>query len=70
MLWPRQLAMVLCRRYTDASHAQIARLFGRQHTAVRNAVDVVERAMLESAPRRYQVETLTQRMEELLKRKG
>lgn len=65
VLWPRQLAMVLCRRHTDASHAEIARLFGRQHTAVRNAEKVVERAMLEHAPRRYQVEALTARIEAL-----
>jgi chromosomal replication initiator protein len=67
VLWPRQLAMVLCRRHTDASHAEIARLFGRQHTAVRNAVRKVERAMLEHAPRRYQVEALTAKIEALLK---
>lgn len=66
VVWPRQLAMVLCRRYTDASHAEIGRLFGRQHTAVRNAVKVAERAMLESAPRRYQVEALTARIEALV----
>ncbi len=65
VVWPRQLAMVLCRRYTEASHAEIGRLFGRQHTAVRNAVKVAERAMLESAPRRYQVEALTARIEAL-----
>jgi chromosomal replication initiator protein len=66
VLWPRQLAMVLCRRYTDASHAEIAQRFGRQHTAVRNAVSVVERTMLEHAPRRYQVEALSARIESLV----
>ena len=60
--------MVLCRRHTDASLSEIGRLFGRQHTAVRNAVQVVERAMLESAPRRYQVEALTASIEALLSR--
>jgi chromosomal replication initiator protein len=65
VVWPRQLAMVLCRRYTDASHAEIGRLFGRQHTAVHHAVRVVERALLEHAPRRYQVEALTARIEAL-----
>jgi chromosomal replication initiator protein len=65
VLWPRQLAMVLCRRHTAASHAEIGRLFGRQHTAVHNAVRVVERALLEHAPRRYQVEALTARIESL-----
>lgn len=66
VVWPRQLAMVLCRRHTDASLSEIGRLFGRQHTAVRNAVSVAERAMLENAPRRYQVEALTASIEALL----
>lgn len=65
VVWPRQLAMVLCRRHTDASQVEIGRLFGREPTAVRNAVAVVERAMLEHPPRRYQVEALTARIEAL-----
>lgn len=65
VVWPRQLAMVLCRRHTDVSQVEIGRLFGREPTAVRNAVAVVERAMLEHPPRRYQVEALTARIEAL-----
>jgi chromosomal replication initiator protein len=63
VLVPRQLAMFLSRRYTDASLAEIGRALGRDHPAVRNAVQVVERAILERAPLRYQVEELASRIE-------
>ncbi len=65
VLWPRQLSMYLCCRYTDASQKEIARLLGREHTAVRNAVRVVERTILEHAPRRYQLEALSARIDAL-----
>ena len=65
VLLPRQLAMYLCRRYTDAPLAAIGRALGREHPAVRNAVDVVERRILEHAPLRYQVETLCSRLDAL-----
>jgi len=48
-LVPRQLAMYLSRRYTDASLAEIGRLLGRDHPAVRNAISKLERAILEKA---------------------
>jgi chromosomal replication initiator protein len=60
---PRQLAMYLCRRYTDASLSEIGRVFGRNHPAVANAIQRVERAILERAPLRYQVEELAARLE-------
>jgi chromosomal replication initiator protein len=60
---PRQLAMYLCRRYTDASLSEIGRLFGRNHPAVANAIQRVERGILERAPLRYQVEELAARLE-------
>jgi chromosomal replication initiator protein len=62
-LVPRQLAMFLLNRYTDASLAEIGRALGRNHPAVRNAIQVVERAILERAPLRYQVEELASRIE-------
>jgi chromosomal replication initiator protein len=65
VLLPRKLAMYLCRRYTDASLKQIGRCFGRDHPAVTNAISSIERAMLERAPLRYQVEALTQRLHAL-----
>ena len=65
VLVPRQLAMYLCRRYTDEPLAVIAQHFDRDHPAVSNAVRVVERRILERAPLRYQVEELTARLDKL-----
>ncbi len=62
-LRPRQLAMYLCHKYTSASLPEIGRALGRAHPAVRNAVEMVERGVLERAPLRYQVEELAARLE-------
>jgi chromosomal replication initiator protein len=64
VLRPRQLAMYLCHKYTRASLPEIGRALGRAHPAVRNAVEMVERAVLERAPLRYQVEELAARLEQ------
>jgi chromosomal replication initiator protein len=61
----RKLAMYLAHRYTDASLEAIGRALGRRHSAVRNAIVSMERAILERAPLRYQVERLTERVEGL-----
>lgn len=63
VLVPRQIAMYLCTRYTHASLAHIGKLFGRNHTAVANAVRTVERELLERAPLRYKVEALVARLD-------
>jgi chromosomal replication initiator protein len=68
VLLPRQLAMYLCHRYTQASLTEIARAFDRDHPSVSNAISVVERGILERAPLRYQVEALTAKLEERLGR--
>jgi len=65
VLLPRQLAMYLSQRFTPASHQRIGKAFGRNHTAVANAIRVVERALLERAPLRYQVEALVGKLEEI-----
>jgi chromosomal replication initiator protein len=65
VLAPRQLAMYLCHRYTEAPLAAIAQAFGRDHPSVANAVRRVERQILERAPLRYQVEELAARLERL-----
>jgi chromosomal replication initiator protein len=65
VLLPRQLAMYLCRRYTDAPLVEIGRALGRDHPSVANAVRQVERAMLERAPLRYQIEELSARLDRL-----
>jgi chromosomal replication initiator protein len=68
VLIPRQLAMYLAHRYTDASFTEIGRSLGRDHPAVRNAISRVERLVLENAPLRYQVEALSERVDQTLKR--
>jgi chromosomal replication initiator protein len=66
VLVPRQLAMYLAHRYTDAPLSEIGRALGRDHPAVRNAIQRIERQVLESAPLRYQVEALSERIDERL----
>lgn len=66
VLVPRQLAMYLAHRYTDASFAEIGRSLGRDHPSVRNAIGRVERLVLENAPLRYQVEALSERVDQTL----
>jgi chromosomal replication initiator protein len=65
VLVPRQLSMYLCRRYTDASLADIGRLLNRDHPSVANAIRKIERQLLENVRLRYQVEALIRRLEEL-----
>ncbi len=62
VLVPRQLAMYLCHRHTDAPLADIGRALDRDHPAVRNAIKKVEREMLENPRTRYQIEALTTRI--------
>ena len=66
ILLPRQLAMYLCRRYTDAPVGEIGQALGRDHPAVRNAIEKIERGILERPPLRYQVEALGDRLDGLL----
>lgn len=65
VLVPRQIAMYLCRRYTDATLAQIGQLLDRDHPAVVNAVSSIELQLLENASLRCQVEALIGRLDEL-----
>jgi chromosomal replication initiator protein len=59
---PRQVAMYLARRYTDASLAEIGRAFSRDHTSVMYAIDVVERRIVEKPQLRYELDALAQRI--------
>jgi len=70
VLIPRQLSMYLAHRYTDASFSEIGQSLGRDHPSVRNAITRVERLVLENAPLRYQVEALSERIDQTLKRSG
>jgi chromosomal replication initiator protein len=64
---PRQVAMYLCRRYTEASFPVIGDRFGgRDHSTVIHAAQVIERRIHEDAVFRATVE----RLERLLERIG
>ncbi|MAI79995.1 MAG: hypothetical protein CL917_13700 [Deltaproteobacteria bacterium] len=67
VLLPRQIAMYLCGRYTDAGPAEIGKALGRDHPAVRNAVSKIERGMLEKPPLRYQIEALGEKLDAMTK---
>jgi len=67
---PRQIAMYLCRRYTNQPASQIARAFGRNHPSVSNAERTIEKKILESAPFRYKVEAIASRLDELERNGG
>ncbi|MCP3983320.1 MAG: ATP-binding protein [bacterium] len=62
VLAPRQIAVYLSHRFTNATLTDIGRAVGRDLPSVKNAIQVVERAILEQAPLRYQVETLVERL--------
>jgi chromosomal replication initiator protein len=59
---PRQIAMYLCRRYTDASLAEIGRALGRDHTSVLHATRSVEARIAERPQLRYELEALARRV--------
>jgi chromosomal replication initiation ATPase DnaA len=45
---------------------EIGQALGRDHPAVRNAIEKIERGILERPPLRYQVEALGDRLDGLL----
>jgi len=58
---PRQFAMYLCRKYTNASLKEIGRAFDRDHTSVMHAVKAIEQRTLEQPQLRYELEALVSR---------
>jgi chromosomal replication initiator protein len=66
VLVPRQLAMYLAHRYTDASFTEIGRALGRDHPSVKNAIRKIEDQTLRNASLRYQVEALSERIDGML----
>ena len=59
ILYPRQVAMFLCRRLTEASLPEIGRAFGgRDHTTVLHAVEKIEREIAQDAHKKHLIEYL------------
>ncbi len=59
---PRQVAMFLCRRYTDASLKRIGDALGRDHTSVLHAIRAVEQRIAERPQLRYELEAIAGRI--------
>ena len=59
---PRQLAMYLCRRLTDASLAEIGRALGRDHSTVIHGIRSVESRVASKPQLRYELESIAARL--------
>jgi len=61
ILFPRQVAMFLCRRLTEASLPEIGRAFGgRDHTTVLHAVERIEQVIAQDLHKKQTVDHLNQ----------
>ncbi len=62
--YPRQIAMYLCRRLTDASYPQIGEQFGgRDHTTVIHANDKVEKELLTDSQLQSNIKILSTKLD-------
>ncbi len=64
--FPRQVAMYLCRRFTEESLEAIGRLFNRDHATVVYALNSVAKKISRPGPIKYQVEYLCREIEDYL----
>lgn len=64
MVFPRHVAMYLCRKLTDASYPQIGDQFGgRDHTTVIHAIEKMERHILEDRELSVTIEKLLKKID-------
>lgn len=59
---PRNLAMFLCRKHTDASFAAIGRTFNRDHATVMYSVNKIDRETKSQAKTKQEIAYLEQRL--------
>lgn len=64
--FPRQVAMYLCRRFTDESLEAIGKTFNRDHATVVYALNSVNKKISRPGPVKYQVEYLCREIEDYL----
>jgi len=67
VVYPRNLGMYFCRKYTDETLESIGRAFNRSHATVIHAVDSISRQIQQKSGVRNQVEFLGQQLESLSK---
>ena len=60
---PRQIAIYLSRRYTDAPLQTIGKSFNRYHATALHSIGTVEQGLKENGPLQKQVEFLSQKLE-------
>jgi chromosomal replication initiator protein len=60
---PRQIAIYLSRKYTDAPLQAIGKSFNRYHATALHSINTVERTLKENGPVQKQVELLCQKLE-------
>ena len=60
---PRQIAIYLSRRYTDAPLQAIGKSFNRYHATALHSINAVERVLKENGPIQKQVELFCQKLE-------
>jgi chromosomal replication initiator protein len=63
VVYPRNLCMYFCRKYTDETLEAIGRAFNRSHATVIHAVETISREMQQKSGVHKQVEFLSQQME-------
>jgi len=60
--YPRQLAMYLCRKFTNESLDAIGRAYRRDHASVIHSIGVIEKQMREKARVRREIDFLVQKL--------
>jgi chromosomal replication initiator protein len=60
---PRQVAIFLSRRYTDAPLQTIGKSFNRYHATALHSINAIEKGLRESAALRKQVDIITEKLE-------